>query len=128
MNFEFLIPIAFFLVVAFILREFWLYRLRKALIEKGNVDENVKILADTSAGSDSLNSIKWGMVLAGIGIASGDSVLDVGCGFAELYSWLESHGLAVVYTGIDVSVCRFWISDLLPDCPPAGKFLIADFG
>ena len=42
-------------------------------------------------------------VLAGIGIALGDSVLDVGCGFADLRDWLRSHRLDVAYTGIDLS-------------------------
>ena len=42
-------------------------------------------------------------VLADIGIARGDSLLDVGCGFGELSSWLASHALAVDYTGLDLS-------------------------
>jgi len=42
-------------------------------------------------------------VLAGIGIASGDSLLDVGCGFADLRDWLRSHQLDVEYTGLDLS-------------------------
>ncbi len=42
-------------------------------------------------------------VLAEIGIRSGDSVLDVGCGFADLYGWLGSQGLKVDYTGVDIS-------------------------
>jgi len=42
-------------------------------------------------------------VLAEVGIQSGDSVLDIGCGFADLDSWLQSGGLDVRYTGIDLS-------------------------
>ncbi|HHH38296.1 MAG TPA: class I SAM-dependent methyltransferase [Sedimenticola sp.] len=42
-------------------------------------------------------------VLSEIGIASGDSVLDVGCGFADLATWLERAGTPVCYTGIDLS-------------------------
>jgi len=42
-------------------------------------------------------------VLAEIGIAAGDSLLDVGCGFADLQSWLIGHGLQVDYTGVDLS-------------------------
>jgi len=94
MNFEFIIPVAFFLVVAYILREFWLYRLRRALIEKGNVDENVKILADTSAGNDPLNSIKWGMVLAGIGVA-----LLLGRWFPQQFSDEGTLGLMFLFAG-----------------------------
>jgi len=42
-------------------------------------------------------------MLAGIGIASGDTVLDVGCGFADLYDWLAGQGIQVSYTGLDLS-------------------------
>jgi len=42
-------------------------------------------------------------VLAGIGIESGDSVLDVGCGFADFKGWFERQGGQLDYTGIDLS-------------------------
>jgi len=42
-------------------------------------------------------------VLAEIGIKSGDSVLDVGCGFADFKSWIEAQGTSVDFTGIDLS-------------------------
>lgn len=46
-------------------------------------------------------------VLAEIGIESCDSVLDVGCGFADFKGWFERQGGQLYYTGIDLS------SDLL---------------
>jgi len=42
-------------------------------------------------------------VLAGIGIGSGDSVLDVGCGFGDFREWFERQGGKLEYTGIDLS-------------------------
>lgn len=42
-------------------------------------------------------------VLLSCGIESGDSVLDVGCGFADLYHYMQGKGLEVDYTGIDLS-------------------------
>ncbi len=42
-------------------------------------------------------------VLVEAGVERGDSVLDVGCGFADLKTWLEHSGLSVVYTGLDIS-------------------------
>lgn len=42
-------------------------------------------------------------VLAGIGIQSGDSLLDVGCGFGDFKRWFERLGGDVVYTGLDLS-------------------------
>jgi len=42
-------------------------------------------------------------VLADIGIKSGDSVLDVGCGFGDFKRWFERQGGQLKYTGIDLS-------------------------
>ena len=42
-------------------------------------------------------------VLSEIGVQSGDSVLDVGCGFADLKCWFDAQGLEVDYTGVDIS-------------------------
>jgi SAM-dependent methyltransferase len=42
-------------------------------------------------------------VLTEIGIESGDSVLDVGCGFADFKGWFERQGGQLDYTGIDLS-------------------------
>ncbi|MDX8397741.1 MAG: class I SAM-dependent methyltransferase [Mariprofundaceae bacterium] len=42
-------------------------------------------------------------VLSEIGVHSGDSLLDVGCGFGDLFNWLGSHDLATDYTGLDLS-------------------------
>jgi len=41
--------------------------------------------------------------LAEVGIQQGDSLLDVGCGFADFASWLKGAGIPVEYTGIDLS-------------------------
>ena len=42
-------------------------------------------------------------VLAEIGIHAGDSLLDVGCGFGDLNSWLAGRDLPVSYTGSALS-------------------------
>jgi len=41
--------------------------------------------------------------LAEIGVEAGDSLLDVGCGFGDLCSWLVGQGIEVDYTGLDLS-------------------------
>jgi len=41
--------------------------------------------------------------LTEIGIRTGDSLLDVGCGFCDLVSWLNGQEIIVDYTGIDLS-------------------------
>jgi len=42
-------------------------------------------------------------VLADIGIEAGDSVLDIGCGFADFKKWFEKRFGRLDYTGIDLS-------------------------
>jgi len=41
-------------------------------------------------------------VLAGIGIAENDRLLDVGCGFADFKGWINRKGISIVYTGVDL--------------------------
>lgn len=38
-----------------------------------------------------------------VGIKEGDSVLDLGCGFADYYQYLQEQGLKVNYTGYDIN-------------------------
>jgi len=42
-------------------------------------------------------------ILAGIGIVAGDSLLDVGCGFADFNAWFTGHQGSLKYTGLDLS-------------------------
>ncbi len=42
-------------------------------------------------------------VLSEIGVKSGDSILDVGCGFGDLAIYLQQQGIECDYTGIDIS-------------------------
>jgi len=62
-------------------------------------------------------------VLAGIGIESGDSVLDVGCGFGDFKRWFERQTGTLEFTGIDLS------PDLLEEAAkrhPDGRFICGD--
>ncbi|WP_420349345.1 class I SAM-dependent methyltransferase [Pelagibius sp.] len=42
-------------------------------------------------------------VLSEIGLSAGDSILDVGCGLGDLYDYLKRRGIAVSYTGLDIT-------------------------
>ncbi len=42
-------------------------------------------------------------VIADISMASGDSVLDVGCGFGDFHRWAKEQGIYLDYTGLDLS-------------------------
>lgn len=42
-------------------------------------------------------------IISEIGIQSGDSVLDVGCGYGDFYDYLNRQGVDVKYTGFDIN-------------------------
>lgn len=61
---------------------------------------------------ESYRTLNWGSregqwlrfaVLAGIGDLAGARILDVGCGLAHFADWLEEQGIAVDYTGLDLT-------------------------
>jgi ubiquinone/menaquinone biosynthesis C-methylase UbiE len=42
-------------------------------------------------------------ILAEIGLNFGDSVLDVGCGLADFYSWIKNNVDGINYSGLDIT-------------------------
>lgn len=42
-------------------------------------------------------------VLSSVGNLEGARILDVGCGLADLYAWLQEQGIQVEYTGHDIT-------------------------
>jgi SAM-dependent methyltransferase len=42
-------------------------------------------------------------ILTGIGVASGMSVVDIGCGFGDYFGYLRDRGIAVDYLGLDIN-------------------------
>lgn len=75
---------------------------------------------------DSHLSVGWGSeenqnirfkTLAEIGIRSGDSILDLGCGISHFYRYLKSVGLSLEYTGIDITAAMAERSaKIFPEC------------
>jgi SAM-dependent methyltransferase len=79
------------------------------LDDQRNVDRYDALLA---MHGQSFRALDWGTresqvrrfkVLAEIGLKSGDYVLDVGCGLADFYQWLEENEPGVNYSGIDIT-------------------------
>lgn len=68
--FEYALPVALFIVTAYVIKEMLEAKTRHRLIEKGMVDEKVKHLFQSQPPRDTrLSSLKWGMILVGVGIA-----------------------------------------------------------
>ena len=65
-----LIPLlAFFIAVAFIVKIALEHRTRQKLIDKGMVDDKVKYLYRENGETRVLGTLKWALVLIGIGLA-----------------------------------------------------------
>lgn len=69
MHTDSLIPIAFFVFIAYMVKIVSENRTRRFLIEKGQVNENVKFLFSDRFSYSVPSSLKWGMVLIAIGAA-----------------------------------------------------------
>lgn len=83
-------------------------RVRRQLIEKGMVDENLKYLFRESP--HSLSSIKWGMVLIGIGLA-----LFIGQIFRYDLSEEATVGLMFLFAGLGFIIYYFMAKNKLRD-------------
>ncbi len=81
--------------------------------EQTDDQTNIRLYTNLLAkyGTD-VRSLNWGSVdsqrkrfevLAAIGDLQGTSILDVGCGLGDFYSWLKQHGKDVDYFGIDIT-------------------------
>jgi hypothetical protein len=66
---EMLPLVVFFGVVAYVIKIILENAIRRKLIDKGMVDENVKYLYMDKPTSQTLSALKWGMVAIGIGVA-----------------------------------------------------------
>lgn len=62
--------------------------------------------------------------LARISDLKGCSVLDVGCGFGDLYGFISGRGIRIDYTGVDIS-SEF--IEIARRTYPDAKFFVADF-
>jgi len=63
-----IVPVLFYSLVT-IIRIVSDNRLKRIMIERGNTEGNLELLTASSNVSQSLNSLKWGIVLVGVGLA-----------------------------------------------------------
>lgn len=75
-----------------------------------------------AAGPAERHSLRFS-VLRDMGIQSGASVLDIGCGFGDFYSWLRTQGVAVRYTGVDINPT---LIEVAVRRHPDARFLVRD--
>jgi hypothetical protein len=66
---EEMIPIIFMIIIAIIIKILSDNRIRRMLIEKGMLSENIQYLFSNPFEKQTPSSLKWGMVLVAIGLA-----------------------------------------------------------
>ncbi len=66
---DFIGPLSFFVACIFIVKIVLDYRLKRKLLEKGEIDKNITHLFFGQAEHYAPSSLKWGLVLIGIGLA-----------------------------------------------------------
>jgi hypothetical protein len=98
--FEALQMLVVFATIAFIVKIALEYGTRKKLIDKGLVDENVRHLFNYAAPAAS--SLKWGMVLTGIGIA-------VLIGRLVPYRWEEEMTISLMFILAGLALIIYYV-------------------
>lgn len=81
-------------------------RVKRMLIEKGKVDENVKFLNAQNKLFSPLNSVKWGLVLIGVGAA-----LLLGQIFPYTFDDVGIMGLMCLFGGVGFLVYYNMVKD-----------------
>lgn len=69
MDFGFLVPISFFVLIAYIIKTISDNRVRKRALANGNLNQSIKYLWEKSYANKPLQNIKWVIIFLGIGLA-----------------------------------------------------------
>ena len=108
---EFFEMLVVFSAIVLVIKTIADYKLKSNLIKNGLVDEKVKHLFAKSEASSSLTSVKWGLVLIGIGIAL----------FAE--EWIDltdegMFGIMFLFAGVAFLIYHFLVKNEENQQPP----------
>ena len=68
MDFGFLVPVAFFILIGYIVKTISDNKVRKRALENGNLNESIKHLWEKSYANRPLQNIKWAIIFAGVGV------------------------------------------------------------
>lgn len=66
--FDFITPVAFFIMIVWIIKIISDNKIRRKAIESGNTKESLKYLWERSYANKPLQNIKWSIIFSGIGI------------------------------------------------------------
>ncbi len=114
--------------------------------KKDNLKNKEFFKQNLAAYGQKVEALNWGSrqsqqqrfrVLVEVGIRSGYSLLDVGCGLADFKHWLDTQGIEVRYSGLDITPemikkCRqrypeqeFFCGDIFDSTPKVFDYAVA---
>lgn len=65
---EFLVPVALFVLIGYIVKTISDNKIRKRALENGNLNESIKHLWEKSYANKPLQNVKWAIIFAGVGV------------------------------------------------------------
>lgn len=68
MDFGFLVPVSFFILIGWIVKTISDNRTRRRALQNGNIKDSIKYLWEKSYALKPIQNIKWAIIFAGIGI------------------------------------------------------------
>jgi ubiquinone/menaquinone biosynthesis C-methylase UbiE len=89
-----------------------------------------------ASGTEERRRIRY-RVLYEVGVTSGSSIMDLGCGFGDFYAYLREQGIEVQYTGYDINPAlievakkkypqaAFSVKDILEENFPDFDFIVS---
>jgi len=97
MDFGFLVPVAFFFLIGYMVKTISDNKIRKRALENGNLNESIKHLWQKSYANKPLQNIKWAIIFAGVGL-----VILLG----HIFAWTEAvaMGLALIVVAVALLV------------------------
>ena len=99
---EFLVSIAFFTMIVWIVKIISDNKIRKRALENGNLKESMKYLWEKSYANKPLQNVKWAIIFAGVGIV----IL-----IAHLFCLAESVALGLVALVVSLSLLVYYFME-----------------
>lgn len=113
MDIEKFIPIVMFIVIGFIIKSYYDFKIKKTLIDKGEINANVQHFFKHHPHPRSHNPLRWGVVLFAVGAA-----LLIGEWFHNDLSDGMTIGLMLIFAGLALIFTHKLNGDQHRETPP----------
>jgi hypothetical protein len=100
MDFGFLVPIAVFVLIGYIVKTISDNKIRKRALENGNLNESIKHLWIKSYANRPLQNVKWAVIFGGIGVV----IL-----FSHFFALAEAIAIGLAAIVVAISLIIYYI-------------------